>query len=131
MTAVTEGSRKGTADDWAPCRLYFQKWAEMAHGLDFAGPAVDTSERLSATPWTAAQQASLSFPISRSLFKLTSVESVMPSHSLILRHLLPLLTSIFPSVRASSNEAALGIAQQLKKTTFTKPPTGQDIYIAI
>ena len=37
-----------------------------------------------ATPWTAACQASLSFTISWSLFKLTSIESVMPSNHLIL-----------------------------------------------
>ena len=38
--------------------------------------------RLLVTPWTAAQQASLSFTLSRSLLKLLSIESVMPSHSL-------------------------------------------------
>ena len=41
-------------------------------------------ESYSATPWTAAHQASLSFTISRSLLKLTSTESVMPSNHLIL-----------------------------------------------
>ena len=40
--------------------------------------------QLFATPWTAARQASLSFPISRSLLKLMSFESVMPSDYLIL-----------------------------------------------
>ena len=39
---------------------------------------------LFATPWTAALQVSLSFTISRSLFKLMSIESVMPSNHLIL-----------------------------------------------
>ena len=38
----------------------------------------------SVTPQTAACQASLSFTISQSLFKLTSIESVMPSNHLIL-----------------------------------------------
>ena len=38
----------------------------------------------SATPWTAACQASLSFTNSRSLLKLMSIESVMPSNYLIL-----------------------------------------------
>jgi len=47
----------------------------------------------SATPWTAARQASLSFTISLSLLKLTSIESVMASNHLILFH--PLL---FPQV---------------------------------
>ena len=40
--------------------------------------------QLFATPWTAACQASLSIPNSRSLFKLMSIESVMPSNYLIL-----------------------------------------------
>ena len=38
------------------------------------------------TPWTAAHQASLSFTNSRSLLKLMSIESVMPSNHLILCH---------------------------------------------
>ena len=49
---------------------------------------------LFATSWTEACQASLSFIISRSLFKLMSVESVMPSNHLILCHPLLLLCSL-------------------------------------
>ena len=49
-------------------------------------------------PWTAARQASMSFTISWSLFKLTSVESVMPSSHLVLCCPL-LLPSIFPRIR--------------------------------
>ena len=64
---------------------------------------------LLATPWTAACQASLSFTISRSLLKVTSIESVMPSNHLILYHPLLLLPSIFPSIRVFSNESALCI----------------------
>ena len=41
--------------------------------------------QLSATPWTAARQASLSFTISRSLLRLESVESMMPFSHLTLR----------------------------------------------
>ena len=40
--------------------------------------------RLFATPWTAACQASLAITNSRSLLKLISIESVMPSNRLIL-----------------------------------------------
>jgi len=40
--------------------------------------------RLSATPWIAARQASLSITNSQSLLKLMSIESVMPSSHLIL-----------------------------------------------
>ena len=65
--------------------------------------------RFFATPWTAAHQASLSFTISWSLFKLKSIESVMPSNHLILCHPLFLLSSIFPSIRVSSSESALCI----------------------
>ena len=61
------------------------------------------------TPWTSAPQASLSFTISWSLFKLMSIESVMPSNHLILCHPLPLLPSILPSIRGFSNESALCI----------------------
>ena len=64
---------------------------------------------LFATPWNAAQQASLSFAISQSLLKLMSIESVMPSNHLILWRPLLLLHSIFPSIRVFSNELALCI----------------------
>ena len=40
--------------------------------------------QLFATPWTAARQASLSITNSRSLLKLMSIESVMPSNHIIL-----------------------------------------------
>ena len=62
-----------------------------------------------ATPWTAAHQASLSITNSRSLLKLMSIESVMPSNHLILCHPLLLLPSIFPSIRVFSNESVLCI----------------------
>ena len=61
------------------------------------------------TPWTAAHQASLSITISRSLLKLMSFESVMPSNHLIFCHPLLLLPSIFPSIKVFSNESALPI----------------------
>ena len=63
----------------------------------------------SATPWTAACQASLSFTISRSLLKLMPTDSVMPSNHLILCHPLLLLPSIFPSIKVFSDKSALHI----------------------
>ena len=45
----------------------------------------------------------------RGLLKLMSIESVMPSNHLILCHLLLLLPSIFPSIKAFSNESVLRI----------------------
>ena len=62
--------------------------------------------QLFATPWTAAQQASLFFTISQSLLKLMSIESVMLSNHLILCHPLLLLPSIFTSIRGFFNELA-------------------------
>ena len=65
-----------------------------------------------ATPWTAAHQASLSITSSRSLLKLMSTESMMPSNHLILCCPLLLLPSIFPSITIFSNESALCISWQ-------------------
>ena len=62
---------------------------------------------LFATPWTAACQASLTITNSRSLLKLMSIESVMPSSHLILCRPLLLLPPIPPSIRVFSNESTL------------------------
>ena len=66
----------------------------------------------SATPWTAACQASLSITNSWSLLKPMSVDSVMPSNHLILCCPLLLPPSIFPSIRVFSNESVLCIRWQ-------------------
>ena len=63
--------------------------------------------QLLATPWISACQASLSITNSRSLLKLTSIESVMPSSHLILCHPLLLLPPIPPSIRVFSSESTL------------------------
>ena len=65
--------------------------------------------RLFATPQTAAHQAYLPITDSRSLLKLMSIESVMPSNHLILCHPLLLLPSIFPSIGVFSNESVFRI----------------------
>ena len=64
---------------------------------------------LFAAPWTAARQASLSNTNSRSLLKLMSIKSVMPSNHLILCHPLLLPPSIFPGIRVFSSESVLHI----------------------
>ena len=64
---------------------------------------------LFATPWTAVHQASLSITNSWNLFKLMSIESVMPSNHLILCCPLLLLPSIFPNIKVFSNESVLHI----------------------
>ena len=61
------------------------------------------------TPWNAARQASLFLTISLGLFKLISMESVIPSNHVTLCCPLLLLPSIFPSIRVFSNESALQI----------------------
>ena len=69
--------------------------------------------RLFATQWTSGHQdTSLSITNSRSLLKLMSVESVMPSNHLILCHPLLLLPSISPSIRVFSKESVLCIRWQ-------------------
>ena len=60
-------------------------------------------------PITAACQVSLSTTNSRSLLKLMTTESVMPSNQLILCHPLLLPPSIFPSIRVFSSESVLHI----------------------
>ena len=64
---------------------------------------------LFATPWTSACQAFLSITNSRSLLKLMSIESVIPSNHRMLYCPLLLLPSIFPSIRVFSNESVLHI----------------------
>ena len=79
--------------------------------------------RLFVTPWTAAHQASLSITNTRSLLKLMSLESVMPSNHLIL--CCPLLPpSIFPSIRDFSSDSALHIRQPKYRTfSFSISPS--------
>ena len=76
--------------------LHLIRWVVVVQSLSHV--------QLFATPWTAAGQASLSFPISQSLLKLMSTESEMPSNHLVLCHHLLLLPSIFlSSVQFSSS----------------------------
>ena len=65
--------------------------------------------RLFTTPWTSARQTFLFITNSWSLLKLMSIELVMPSNHLILCWSLLFPSSIFPSIRVVSNEAALHI----------------------
>ena len=78
----------------------------------------------SVAPWAAPRQASLSIINSRSLFKLMSIELVMPSYHFILCHPLLLLPSIFPSIRVFSNESVLCI-RWLKYWSFSISPSNE------
>ena len=83
------------------------------HGKTLQISAVQSLNRvrLSATPWTAAHQASLSITNSRSLLKLMSIESVMPSNHLILCCPFLLLPSIFPTIRVFSVSSSHQVAK--------------------
>ena len=71
----------------------------LSHSLLTSSVQSLSRVRLFAIPLTAASQASLSIINSRSLLKLTSIESVMPSNHLILCCPLLLPPSIFPRIR--------------------------------
>ena len=83
---------------------------------------------LYATPWIAAYQASLSITNSRSLLKLMSIESVMPSSHFILCRPLLLLPPIPPSLRiffqwvSSSHQVAKILEFQLQHQSFQWTP---------
>ena len=76
---------------------------------DFSSVQLLSRVQLFVTPWTAARKASLSITSSQSLPKLVSIESEMLSNHLILCRPLLLQPSIFPSIRAFSNESVLCI----------------------
>ena len=59
-------------------------WHKMTYKKNSSSVQSLSHVRLFATPWTAALQASLSLTNSWSLFKLRSIELVMPSNHLIL-----------------------------------------------
>ena len=88
--------------------MYAMKWTG-AYASERTAVQSLSHVQLFATPWTATGRASVSFTISWSLFKLMSIESVIPSNHLILCHSLLLLTSIFPSIRVFSSESVLRI----------------------
>ena len=81
----------------------------MVQNLTFSSVQLLSWVWLFVTPWTAAPQASLSITNSRSLLKLMSIESVMPSKHLILCRPLLLPPSIFPIIKVFSNESVLPI----------------------
>ena len=83
-----------------------------SEGRDFYSRILSSVHSLScvqffATTSTAARQASLSITNARSLLKLISIESVMPSNHLILCRPLPLPPSIFPSIWVFAEESVL------------------------
>ena len=78
-------------------------WFALSYMIQFSCSVVSNS----ATPWTAARQASLSITNSWSLLKLMSIELVMPSNHLILCCPLLLPLAVFASIRVFSMESIL------------------------
>ena len=83
-----------------PSRLHEKHISQFSHSV------VSDSLRLHGMQ---ARPASLSMSNSQSLFKLMSMESVMPSNHLILYHPLLFLPSIFSSISVFSSESVLHI----------------------
>ena len=99
--------------------LLFHFW--LSSVLDVAVVQLLSHAQLFATPWTAARQASLSFTVSWSLLRLTSIESMMPSNHLILCH--PLLLLVFLRIRGFSSELLLSSGGQ--RITLLLVPNNQ------
>ena len=82
--------------------------------------------RLFVTPWTAAQQVSLSFTSSLSLLKFMLIELVMSFYHLILCDPLLLLSSVFPSLRVFSNKSGLYIKRpKYQSFNFSISPSSE------
>ena len=119
-------------------RRGMQKWAQNCQASCFFKPEFFFTDYLhyyifssvqfsrsvvsnSATPWTAAHQASLSITSFWSLLRLMSIESVMPSNHLIFCRPFLLLPSVFPSVRrrvSSLHQVAEVLEFQLQHQSF-------------
>ena len=89
--------------------MYIEKHRTSLKEVSISSVQSLSCVQLSVTPWIEARQASLFIINSRSLLKLMSFESVMPSSHLILCCPLLLLPSVLPSIRVFSNESALHI----------------------
>ena len=101
-------------------KIYFTYQFSLVHLLSFF--------QLFATSWTTARQASLSITNCRSPPKPVSIESMMPSNHLILCCPVLLLPSIFPSIRALSNESVLHIRwSKFWSFSFNISPTNEHI----
>ena len=99
----------------------------ILHASKFSSVQSLSHVRIFATPWTSAQQASLSITNSRSLPKLMSIELVMPSNHLIHCWSLVLLPPIPPSIRVFSNESALRIRwPKYWSFSFNTSPSNED-----
>ena len=107
------GHKESDMTEWLNWTEFWLVWGDMSLWFWFAFLYQFSSVQslshvwLFVTPWTTACHASLSITNSQNLPKFMSIESVMPSNHLILRHPLLLLLSIFPSIRVFSNVSSL------------------------
>ena len=79
-------------------------------------------------PWTTAHQPSLSSSIDQTLFKFTSIESVMQSNHLILCCPLLFLLSIFPSAGIFSNGSSHQVAKVLELQLCRRASSNETIH---
>ena len=93
----------------SPSIGYFRTVFKNLESVQFSSVQSLSCVWLYVTPWTAACQASLFISNPQRLLKLMSLELVMSSNHLILFHPLPLPPSIFPNIRAFSNDSVLHI----------------------
>ena len=93
------------------CNLWTGKSVLVSQGCHKKVPRSVVVQLLSGADslWSHGPQASLSFTASQTLLKFMSTELVMPSNHLIICCPLSFLSSIFPSIRVFSSEAALHI----------------------
>ena len=98
----------------------------LKHWVQFSSVQSHSHVQLFATPWTAARQASLPITNSWSLFKLMSIESVIPSNHLSLLSSPSPLPSVFPSIKVFSNESALHIRwPKYRSFSFSISPSNE------
>ena len=103
--------------------MCFTAVSESTHFRSTCCYSVLSHVQLSVTPWTAAHQASLSFSVSQTLFKLMSIESERPlNHFIFCRPLF--LPSVFPSIRVFSSESVLPIRWP-KYWSFSNSPSSE------
>ena len=95
--------------DSIPQKWWWENLTSKCQGMRLSSAQSLSRVRLFASPWAAARQTFLFITNSRTLLKLMSIELVMPSNRLILCWSLLFPSSMFPSIRVVSNEAALHI----------------------
>ena len=106
----------------------------VKHWTQYLGHQFSSVTQLCPTLWDPMNCSMPSLPVHqdsncRSLPKLMSIKLVMPSNHLILCHPLPLLPSIFPSIRVFSNESDFSSGGQsigVSASTSVLPVNTQD-----